>query len=279
MISFEIMTSASDLSSTLAVITIFVFVPLLGSILSIVLSNRAVRKRDELLKSKLGNDIKISRSFPINQDVEEIVQGGLSQTIQDFREIIVGKDWIYVQPTTKRFLNVTKVEERGFVTHSMFVRQLNEFTPFIVIRNANNKSLLSRKLQTKIKNKEIVWCEAAFDKDQNIYNEPNSHIDTLSILSPEVLEVLKDSPANADIILKKNQLYYILQGNRSAETTVPELLAHSNNVVRELEENLSRWAKSKTNKNKIEKIASTELAVTLREQHERKLCDSDSSNI
>ncbi len=261
----------SELLSALVVILLFVALPVIGLIYSIRRSSQFQAKRDQMLKNKFGQDVEVIRGFPINQRVEEIIQGGLSRVFQDYRELIVHDNWLYIQLTAKAISPLTMTEERNYAHTCLFARQLDELTPHIAIRNVHNRSFVSRIVQDKVKNSELIWCEAAFDVHHNIYNEPDSQVDTLSILSPEVLQRLLSPPGNADIILKRNQLYYILPGNKPAEKILAELLVHSENVAKELNENLHRWAQSMANTEKLKHIADSELSVTLREHAERKI--------
>lgn len=227
----------------------------------------AVKKRDKMLRSSFGEDIKIYRYFPIPQDVEEVVQGGLHKFIQEFRELITGDEWLFIQPTFIVVPKFTSFEERSAATLSLFSRKIDQYSPTFVIRNRKNKSLTSRYYQTQVKNKRLVQSELDFDGLHSLYAEQGKHIQALQIMSPELLEALMNAPFRADIVIKKNQLYYILPGEKPAERVLGELFIHSTSVMKELGENLDRWAKSAANQDELERIKKSNLAVTLREAH------------
>ena len=251
------------------VLTVFIVFPLAGLIFSALLSNRAIKKRDATLHQKLGDDISIYRGFPIPQNHEEVAQGALAQIFNNYRELIVHDNWLFIQLSSHKNTALTIAEEKGIALMSIFAVKLDYFTPHIIIHNKQNRSIAARILQDKLTNKELIWCEAGFDVDHDIYNQANMQLDTLSILSPEVLEALKNPPGNADMILKRNYLYYIIPGNQPAEKITPDLLQHSRKALAELNNNLKRWAASAANKAKIEEIKTTELAVTQIEQYKR----------
>lgn len=230
------------------------------------LSHNAVKKRNELLKGMLGDQIVIFRCFPIGHNYEKVVQGALKYYIQSFREMIAGDGWLYIQ-ITNRSPRLTLFEKRTVSVMNLFARELKYISPTIYIRNNRNKSTLMRANQSHINSGELVWCEAEFDKDHNIYNEPGTQIDTLSILTPEVLEVIKDAPGDADILIKRNQLYYMLSGSFSAERILKDLIEHSDVASKELEDNLKRWSRSKSNLAKLQTIHDSELSVTLVENY------------
>lgn len=225
-------------------------------------------KRQRKLKELFGDDIKVVYGFPINQDVEEVIQGGLSSTLQTYRELIYCDKWLFIQ-LTSGIITMTVTENRSKVSLGLFSRKLDGYCPDILIRNSKNKSLLARHTQKDIKKRKMVWCEGAFDKDYNLYTKAEDRIDVLSILSPEVLEKLQNCPGKSDILIRRNQLYYLLPPNMSAEKILSQLLEHSTVVARELEENLRRWGRSTANQVKLEKIKSSELSVTLREMYNR----------
>ncbi len=257
----------SEVIEIFITIIIFIVFPAIGILLSVILSERQEQERGRMLKKLFGYDIKIEHGFPIDQNVEEIIQGGLKLELQKYRELIIGDKWLFIQLSGK-LPALTLFEDRTRSTVSLYALDLETFTPTIVIRNKHNRSFVTRHLNDSFKKGELIWCEATYDKDHNIYNEPGSHIDTLSILSPEVLEVLKNAPGNADIMVKRNKMYYILTG-LSAEKILPSLIEHSAVAARELNNNLKRWSRSSANTEKLEKIKSTELSVTLRERYER----------
>jgi hypothetical protein len=259
-----------EILSTLLTVLVFVGLPLAGIVYSVKLSYKNEQKRDEMLRRLLGDDVQIKRGFPIDQKTEEIIQGGIRNTIQKYRELLVGGRWVFVQMSS-RVSVFTLFEDRTLSTLGLYAYSLNEFTPTIVIRNTHNKSFLARFIQEDLKNKTLIWCESAYDKDHNVYNQPGAQLDTLSILSPEVLEVLRNAPGNADILLKRNQLYYMLPGGLSSEKILPSLIEHGTRAAVELDDNLRRWSSAPSNQAKLNEIKSSELSVTLREQFERNL--------
>lgn len=248
-------------------ISIMVALPLLGILWSSRLHQRAITKRDAMLKDTFGENIKIYRSFPIPQKIEEVVQGGLSNTIQRFRELIIADTWLFIQPTFRNVPKITILENRNTSILTLFSRKIEAYSPTFVVRNRQNKSLVSRYYQTQINNKQLVESELKFDDKQNLFAEKGKHIQALQIMSPELLEVLKNAPAEADIVIRKNQLYYILSGEKPAEVVLNDILAHSSIVADELTNNLERWAKSQSNRSELETIKNSDLAVTLTEQY------------
>lgn len=250
---------------------IFVILPIVGIYYSIKISENHRIKRTAMLKRQFGEDIVVIENFPIDQAVEKVIQDGLRNTIQDFREIIVGKGWIFLQVISKRIPAFTLHEDRDATVMGVYVRQLKHLSPEINIRNTKNKSFLSRRIQKQLIDQQLVWCEAEFDKNHNIFNRPGDQINTLSILTPEVLEVLMNAPGNADITIKKNQLYYMFPGNLSAEKILNELLAHSRIAAKEIEENLARWSRSYSNQDKLAEIAGSETSGTLDEVYSDEL--------
>lgn len=258
----------TQLMAFILIILIFVVFPILGIWYSIKLSQRQACKRDKMLQSLLGNEITIERGFPIPQETEKVVQGGLRNTLQRYRELIIADKWLFIQ-VSSTLPALTLFEDRNLTGLSLYACELQQFTPTIAIKNNKNKSFLARYIQQDITAGKLIWCEAGFDKDHDIYNEPGSQVDTLSILSPEVLEILQTSPANADILLKRNQLYYLLPGTFTAEKILPDIIRHSSRLALGLEENLARWARSSSNTQKIDEIKTNDLSVTLREKYER----------
>ena len=243
-------------------------VPLLGIFCLVRRSEATIRSRDKLLRSLLGEDIKIFRSFPIPQDIEAIIQGGLHQTIQRFREIIVNDSWIFIQPTYRNIPTITLSEERNAAILSLYATKLQHYSPTFIIRNQQNNSLLSRYHQRQVHNKQFIPSELNFDDKQNLYAERGKHLQALQIMSPELLDVLKDAPGKADLIIRKNILYYVLPGEQSAEKILPMIIEHSKIATLELEDNLERWAKSASNTEELDEIKKLDLAVTLREAWE-----------
>ena len=250
----------------------FIFgLPILGIFWAIRAHSRTVAKRDEMLKNTFGQETKIYRSFPIPPNIEEVVQGGLHQIIQRFRELIVADTWLFIQPTFLSIPRITLTEDRNSSILSLFSRKLEAYSPTFVIRNRQNKSLVSRFYQVQINTNELVKSELNFDTEQNLYAEKGKHIQALQIMSPELLEVLKNAPANADIIIRKNQLYYIMSGEKPAELVLNDVLAHSAIIEKELTNNLERWAQSQANQEELESIKNMDLAVTLTEQYQASL--------
>ena len=245
--------------------------PILGIFWAIRAHDRTVKKRDEMLKSAFGQDIKVYRSFPIPMNIEEVAQGGLHQIIQRFRELIVTDTWLFIQPTFLSVPRITLTEDRNSSMLSLFSRKLEAYSPTFVIRNRQNKSLISRFYQVQINNNELVKSELNFDTEQNLYAEKGKHIQALQIMSPELLEVLKNAPAGADIIIRKNQLYYLLAGEKPAELVLNDILVHSAVVAKELTNNLDRWGQSQANQEELEAIKHMDLADTLTEQYQASL--------
>lgn len=248
---------------------IFFLIPILGIYWVYRLADRTEAKRDKMLRGKFGEDLKIYRSFPLPADKEEIVQGGLFFIIQHFRELLVSDGWLFIQPTFRGIRKLTMFEDRNRAVLSLFAQTFDSYSPTFVIRNRQNKSLVSRYFQTQIKNGKMVRSELDFDNDQVLYAERDKHIQTLQIMSPELLLVLKNAPAKADIIIKKNQLYYIMSGEKPAEKVLNDILVHSQTVVRELTDNVTRWGRSAANTEEYERIKNTELSVTLGELYQR----------
>jgi hypothetical protein len=251
---------------------IFLFIlfgiPMLGIFWVMRAHEHTLAKRDEFFKRKYGDSIRIYRTFPIPAEIEEVVQGGLHQIIQRFRELIVGDTWLFIQPTFSRIPILTITENRNASALSLFSLRLENYSPTFVIRNRRNRALISRYFQTQINNNQLVRSELDFDTEQSLFAEQGKHVQALQIMSPELLIVLKNAPASADIIIKKNQLYYILPGEKPAEDVLDDILAHSKVVAASLEDNLRKWALSEANKAELEKIKESDLAVTLREMHE-----------
>lgn len=250
-------------------ITLFMLVgiPMLGLLWSIRANERAVTRRDQMLKKVFGEHVKIDRGFPIPEVIERIIQGGLRYTLQQFREIIVDENkWLFVQPTHLKTSKLTKGEDRGIATHSLFARHLLHESPTFLIRNKANPSFISRHLQIQITNRQFVPSELQFDNDQGLYIEQGHHIEALQLMSPELLITLGNAPFNADIIIRKNQLYYMLAGEKPAELVLKQLIAHSEAVARELNDNLEKWAQSSANQAAVDRVQNTTLATTLAEK-------------
>lgn len=244
--------------------------PLFGVYYAVKRHNRAVRARDAMLRQTFGKTTQIFRTFPIPAALEEVVQGGLHHHVQRFRELLAGEGWLFIQPTYRTLHLFTAGEDRRAVQLSLYAQDLGEVSPMFVIRNRRNPSLLSRYHQTQIERGQLVGSELEFDDGQNLYAEKGKHIQALQIMSPEVLEVLRNSPRRADIVIKKNQLYYLLPGDQPAEEALAEIRAHAGKVAAELAQNLRRWKRSAANKAEYEKIRDSELSVTLVEEYERR---------
>lgn len=239
--------------------------PVLGIFWAIRADEKARLQRDKRLKKLFGDDIKIYHTFPIPHAIEEVVQGGLHVIIQRFRELIVTDSWIFIQPTYRWWGKITTREHRNAAVLSLFARKLDGFSPTFLIRNRHNTSFLSRYYQAQIKDRQLVRSELDFDNEQNLYIEQGKQIQALQILSPELLITLENAPGSADIIIRKNQLYYILPGEQPAEEIVNQLFLHSTKVMKELEDNLMRWARAESNKAEVEAIKNMDLAMTLGE--------------
>lgn len=238
-----------------------------GLAVMLVVGLKTQSKRDGRIKARPGDDVQIIRGFPINQQHEEVIQGALEHTIQEYDYMISGDNWLFVRHPAA--LKAPAEDFRLFAPLTVFAVTIAEYTPTIAIRNRGARNFTVRTITENINGKKLVWCEGVFDAEQRIFSTPDMRIDALSVLSPEVLEVLQNPPYGADIYLKRNQLYYFVASRRGAEELVPAFREHAKKLTHELEANLQRWGRAPSNRDKQQQIVDTELSVTLREQWER----------
>lgn len=229
---------------------------------------RKILAREYKMKQLFGHEVKVDNHI-YNHAVEDTLLGALADDIHNIKEAVYSGEWIYAQRVGAYIYSSNIATDNVFGRLSIFACPLDFYTPQIAIRNGSRKKFLVSHVQTRIRNQELVWCEAGFDKNHDIYNEPGMQVDTLSILSPEVLDVLQHAPKNADILLKRNILYYYIPGSHAPEKILPALLEHKQRALAELNDNLYRWARSAANQDKVAAIKATELAVTPRERFRR----------
>lgn len=229
-------------------------------------SQKRLKQKDDQIRRVLGPNTQIKRGFPIAPELERIVQGALAKPFQTYRYIVSDEDWLFAQITQRNFVVLTSGEERSGIALSMFAMTLDNITPEIAIRHSGGFKFIVRTLQSKIDKGDLAPCESLFEELQRLYSDPQIKLDVLSILSPEVLEALQNPPYQADIYLKRNQLYYLFSSNDSADIAVPELRSHARLVKRELDDNLSRWGSAPSNQSLLKSIKDQPLAHTLVER-------------
>lgn len=237
----------NDLLSSLALL-ILLGIPIIGgTILELRLAARGIKRRNARLVSAFGSDIDILEGFPIPPEIERVVQGALAHTLNSYRYIVAGNGWLFIQPTHRFLPTFTVSEMRDGVVFSVYAVTLAIESPETLIRHRSRSGFLVSWLAGSVANGTYIWCEGVVDKDQQIYSRPELRLDVLSILSPEVLELVQNPPYNADIYIRKNQLYYIFPSARQAYELVPTLRRHSVKLVPELEANIRRWADTPSN--------------------------------
>lgn len=263
------MNTSGALNVIVAIVMVVVVV-LLG-IAIVFFVKRSARKLVEQhrnIEKAVGEPVMIERRFPIEQEHERVIQGALATPVQAIRYVVSGNGWLFVQPTADAFV-MTDFEDRGLVLLSVCAFTLQHMTPEIIIRSEAGIKCVVRALQTKIDNATLIPCEGVFQESQRLFADPAIALDVLSILSPEVLEVLQQPPYSADIYLKHNQLYYTYSSNDGAEIAVPKLMSHARKIISELEDNLGRWAAAPSNAEALNRITNTPLAETLAETWRR----------
>lgn len=247
------------------VIVIAVFLSLI--IIPVVISIRHQAASDRRITNKLP-DTKIIHGFPIPQAIESKVQYVLRQTIQKFRILVLHKNWFFIQVTSGRLSAVTIFEDRTLLIASVFCMTLDYQSPTMAIRRKEAGNFILRPFVQDIKSGKLIWCEGVFSAEQEVYCDPTDHVDVLQILSPETLEVIQKPPFGADIIIFKDQLYYIFHNNQTAEKLIPLVLQHATVVKQQLEDNLARWTRAASNQQKVNEIATRQFPVGLLEKFE-----------
>lgn len=225
-------------------------------------------RQEKRIKKALGNDIEIEYNFPIKQMHERIIHGALKKLPQGIRIVVTGSDWLFAQPSHNTIPLSTSGDHITVYAVTICAFHLRHYSPEIAIQHRSHRNILSDSVQQEIASGELVRCEGAFEAKQRIYATPNTQLDVLSILSPEVLVVMQHPPFDADLYIKRDQLYYLFHTDKQVEKVMPSVIKHAEQVRVELEDNLARWARSASNQEKVAIIKNTPLAYTLRELHE-----------
>lgn len=253
----------TEMAGVIVALIIFVVAPLLAFFLLIRKQEKNREKRDAFLVQKFGTDTKIYRGFPFPANAERIVQGALGKFTQDYREIIITPSWLYIQITSRHLPRLTRIEDRNAGLFSIYAVQLSEYSPTMLVQNADSNSLALAYYQDRVATGEFTPSELSYGGSQRLYSKPNEQVQTLQIMSPEVLETLTHAPYGADIFIKKDYLYYLIPGDRSIENTIDAVKEHARKVEIELTDNLARWAGSTSNSDVLSSIESSELGQTL----------------
>lgn len=203
------------------------------------ISESATRRRDRKIREAFGSS-KVYKDGRLPENLQRQLNGLLQQPSSyiGVGETIAAKNWTYF--------------DVGWVT--VLACKHREVSPYIIVRRDTAKGNLSRLWVDRMTDDSLVYCEGIVDKDFDIYCHAQDEIDTLAILSPEVLDELRRAPHSASIVLKRDVAYYVLAGSHDPLTSLEKLLTHAQHFIPELEENLGRFARSRANKDKIAQI-------------------------
>lgn len=223
------------------------------------------RLHHKRIKKALGDDVTIENTFPIIQQHERIIHGVLKKMPPALRIVVTGKDWLFAQPIHRKSDISVNGDYLVANTITICAFHMNQYVPEILIEHKSLRNIMMDGVQQKIAAGELIWCEGVFEANHRVYARPEVKFDILSILSPEVLDAMQSPPYKADMYVKRDQLYYLFHTSHPVEKAMPIVMKHASRVRHELEDNLARYTRSRSNSDNVARWKNTPLALTLHE--------------
>lgn len=242
----------------------FVFVPIV--IYMAIYRVRYLGRLQRRIKARYPDAV-FESNFPIPQECEDIMMGALRHTIQSFSWCIIHPDWIYMH-VTKVIVGAAALSDQRPslpVATSVLAYKLPSQAPFMVIRRKSMQDIIYGWTKKSVATGELVWCEGVFDKDYDLFCEDGWRVDALSILSPDILHILAESPVGCSFVVRKNWLYIIIPSLRSHANQIDVLVNYARGLSNAMSKNIHTWSSSSSNSAKLIHLDKMELGVTLRE--------------
>lgn len=190
----------------------------------------------------------------LDETMQRVVNAVLQQPPDEVDQYEKSQNWLYI-----RFRNLVGT----FMT--VYVFDMTEYSPHILMTATGYKGTVMRFFTQLVKEQNMLYVEGMVDKDFDVFTHAGYELDTLAILSPNVLEVLHQAPYGATIMIKHDKLYYLLYGKKNLRKTFETIAEHASRAIPVVEEGLRRWARSETNHEKLQKILERPIGMTDKE--------------
>lgn len=210
-------------------------------------------KRKRTLEARLKQSLQYVDNHEIlTVEDQRIINAVLQQPPEDnLIEYVRGENWQYGS-----FANTV-----GTYT-SFYSFDLTGYSFEILMRRAGYGSTALRFFTRIIESGKLLYVEGVIDKDYDIFAPKGLSIEAMSVLSPEVLEVLRHSPKNATLLIKRNTLFYIVYGASKLEADYDAFKFHAKSAVRELDDNLIRFAAGTANREIVKHAKDTPVGIS-----------------
>ncbi|HEX8390388.1 MAG TPA: hypothetical protein VF597_03135 [Candidatus Saccharimonadales bacterium] len=181
--------------------------------------------------------------FAIEQSLSQVFRATLRQL--DTVVVAPNKQWFYAElvvdfiESPHRDPSYWKVE----TSYRVFARRLAKPAPEIALDNRRHGSVNPLYAYGwKIKNGELVYCEAAFMDRFKLYCHPGSEAEVLSLLAPDALVTILDNMTGTDMYIVGDHLYCIMPNRYVSNKRIEQVFSQTEAIVRELDTNLPRAA-------------------------------------
>jgi hypothetical protein len=125
----------------------------------------------------------------------------------------------------------TKPSDSNKNTISVIEMDLKKDLPYMILDSKNNDRIINRINQGLNK----YSLESVFDDYFQLYFEKGKHVDVLSIVSPDVMQVLIDLNSKFDIIIKDKKLFIAIPGSAIIGNRMEKLFIGLDSLLAEID--------------------------------------------
>lgn len=183
-------------------------------------------------------------SHVMRLDVEQAIGLAFHQDIRNINSCIMANDqsWAFANVTIDF---VDSGEEPSYwkaeTSYNVFVRRLASSAPEIALDHRYSSSINPMYAYSwKIRNGELIYCEAAFMDEFKTYCHPGQEAEVLSLLAPDALLSVLDNMTGTDMYIVDEYFFCIMPNFHVSQSKIQRIFESSATIVRELNTNLPR---------------------------------------
>lgn len=126
-------------------------------------------------------------------------------------------------------------------SYNVFLRRLSGYAPEVALDQKGNSSINPMYAYGwKIRQGELVYCEAAFMDTYKVYCHPGQEAEVLSLLAPDALIAILDNMTGTDVYIVGSYLFCIMPSFYVSHHKIKQIYENTQSIVHELNTNLPR---------------------------------------
>lgn len=191
--------------------------------------------------------IQVYRNHDLPTELQRQMNLLFQQPVGRYIEVINTRQWTFYD---------TKMGTTSEIPLRVIAYKHEYRAPYTIVRRNGMSGDMSRLWIDRMDEPAMVNVESAVSKDFTITCEPGWELDVMTILSPEVLDVMRQVPFGASIKLRRGIIYCYTFENVAHAHRIKQLVMFCDGLAKELDENLRRWQKSQANQTKLDALMS-----------------------